>query len=367
MTDGTLPSRSPSPPWWPVVALGALALVTWSQPAPSSPGERGEGVPRASVAGDEPGHGRAAEAPQHIPALGWRDIAWRVYASVDDNRLLAVAAGVTFYAILALFPAIAAFVSVYGLFADPATIGTQLDAMNGFLPDGALSIIGEQVKRIAATPHGSLSVALVSSLAISLWSANAGMKAVFDALNVAYQEKEKRSFVALNLRSMAFTLGAIVILILMVAAVVVLPIVLNIIGFASVVALVTAVARWPLMLVVVIAALSILYRYGPSRRPAKWRWIGWGSSLAALLWIAASLGFSFYVGRFGSYNATYGSLGAAIGFMTWIWISAIVILLGAEVSAQIEHQTAMDSTVGAPKPLGARGAVMADEVGAIAR
>ena len=287
----------------------------------------------------------------------------RLYASIGDNRLLAVAAGVTFYAILALFPAIAAFVSVYALFSDPTSINDQLAAMSGILPGGAIDIIGEQVKRLAASPNKSLSLALVTSLAISLWSANAGMKAVFDALNVAYGEKEKRSFVVLNLRSLAFTLSAIVLLLVMVASVVVVPVVLNFIGFASVVAWVVAIARWPVMVVMITLALSVLYRYGPSRTPAKWRWIGWGSALAAVLWLIASLGFSIYVGKFGSYNATYGSLGAAIGFMTWIWISSIVILIGAEVSAQIEHQTEIDTTTGASKPIGTRGAVMADNVG----
>ena len=220
--------------------------------------------------------GARPRPPFAIPAKGWKDIAMRLYASIDDNRLLAVAAGVTFYAILALFPAIAAFVSVYALFSDPTSINDQLAAMSGILPGGAIDIIGEQVKRLAASPNKSLSLALVTSLAISLWSANAGMKAVFDALNVAYGEKEKRSFIALNLRSLAFTLSAIVLLVVMVASVVVVPVVLNFIGFASVVAWIVAIARWPVMVVLITLALSVLYRYGPSRTPAQWRWIGWG-------------------------------------------------------------------------------------------
>ncbi len=341
------PSPSGRPAWWPVFAIGALALASWAR----APGGVAAGAkqpvaaaapqpsPAPSDGAGERNRGREATNPTEIPLLGWKDIAWRTYQGINDDRLLAVAAGVTFYALLAIFPAVAALVSLYGLVADPAQIGKQLDALNGILPDGAVSIIGDQVKRLASTPGGSLSFALVTSLAISLWSANAGMKAIFDALNVAYREKEKRSFVALNLRSLAFTVGAILILVLAMASVVVLPAMLNFIGFSGVVSVVLAVTRWPLLLAILILALSVLYRYGPSRAVAKWRWIGWGSGLAAVLWIAASMLFSFYVSKFGSYNATYGSLGSAVGFMTWMWISTIVVLIGAEVSGEMEHQT----------------------------
>ena len=276
---------------------------------------------------------------------------------------MAVAAGVTFYALLALFPALAALVSIYGLFADPATIQEHLNTLSGVLPGGALEVVGEQVKRIASKGGGALGFGFVFGLAVSLWSANAGMKAVFDALNIVYDEEEKRSFVRLNLQSLAFTLGAIAFLILAVGGIVAIPIVLNFLGLGSGLEWLIFLGRWPLLLVIVVLGLAVLYRYGPSRDTAQWAWVTPGSLVAAGLWLVASLLFSWYASNFGSYNETYGSLGAVIGFMTWIWLSAIVVLLGAEINAETEHQTAHDTTEGPPQPMGARGATMADTVG----
>ena len=253
--------------------------------------------------------------------------------------------------------------SLYGLFADPATIGEQLTSLSSILPGGAADIIGEQVKRIASKGGGSLSFGFVFGLAVALWSANAGMKAMFDALNVVYDEEEKRGFVRLNAASLVFTLGAIVVLILAVASFVVLPVVLNLVSFGPLIEKGLALARWPVLLVLVIAGFAVLYRFGPSRDGARWRWITPGSAFAAVAWLAGSALFSWYVSSFGSYNATYGSLGAVIGFMTWIWISTIIVLIGGELNAEMELQTLTDTTVGHPKPLGTRGAAAADQVG----
>ena len=277
---------------------------------------------------------------------------------------MSVAAGVTYYALLALFPAIAALVSIYGLFADPATIQDHLTALSGVLPEGALDIIREQVTRIAAQGGGTLGLSFVLGLAISLWSANAGMKAVFDALNIVYDEEEKRSFVSLNLRSLAFTLGAIAFILVAIAGIVVLPILLDFVGLGSGTEWLLAIGRWPILLAGVVLGLAVLYRYGPSRDTAEWKWVTPGGIVAAVLWLVVSMLFSWYVANFGSYNETYGSLGAVIGFMTWIWISSIVVLMGAEINAEMEHQTAKDTTEGSEQPLGARGAQMADNVGA---
>jgi membrane protein len=308
--------------------------------------------------------GRHADSPTDIPAKGWMDIAWRVYAEINDDRILAVAAGVTFYALLALFPAIGAFVSIYGLFADPGTINDHLASLGGFLPGGAIDVIGEQVKRITGKGTGTLGLALVSGLAISLWSANAGMKAIFDALNVAYGEREKRGFVRLNLQSLAFTLGALVFLAVAITVVVGVPVILKFVGMGKFGEWLIWLGRWPAMFVIILLALAVLYRYGPSRDTPKWRWVTPGSILAALGWMAFSMLFSWYVGSFGNYNETYGSLGAAIGFLTWVWLSTTIVLVGAELNAEIEHQTKHDTTKGPPQPLGARGAKMADTVGA---
>lgn len=311
----------------------------------------------------EPGRGRQADTPTEIPVKGWKDILWRTYEEFNADRLMSVAAGVTYYALLALFPAIAALVSLYGLFADPATIRDHLVSLSNILPEGAIDLIGEQVSRIASTDEETLGLSFVIGLGVSLWSANAGMKAIFDALNIVYDEEEKRGFIALNLRSLAFTLGAVVFILFALAGIVVLPIALNFIGLGSSTEWLLAFARWPVLLVGITLGLAVIYRYGPSRDQAKWKWVTPGSIVAAILWLAVSMLFSWYVANFGSYNETYGSLGAMIGFMTWIWISLIVVLLGAEINAEMEHQTAKDTTKGPDRPMGARGATMADTLG----
>jgi membrane protein len=290
-------------------------------------------------------------------------ILWRTWEEFNKDRILSVAAGVTFYALLALFPAVAALVSLYGLFAERDTIGSHLNVLAGFLPSVAVEIIGSEVSRIAGQAESTLGTAFFFSLVVSLWTANAGMKGLFEAMNVVYEEDEKRSFIALNLRSLGFTVAAIVFVLLALAAIVIVPIVLNYVGFATIGEVVLSLLRWPVLLLIVLFGLAVLYRYGPSRRNAQWKWVTWGSVLSAILWLAASLLFSWYVANFGNYNTTYGSLGAAIGFMTWIWLSTIIILLGGELNAEMEHQTARDTTVGPSKPLGSRGAHMADTVG----
>src|ERR1700722_20295561 len=312
----------------------------------------------------EQGRGRHAVAPWHIPSAGWEAIFWRVDASVIDNRLLAVAAGVVFYSLLAIFPAIAAFVSLSGLIADASTIDSHLSLASGVFPAGAVDILHEQITRLTAKGDAKLSLGFITGLAIALWSANAGMKAIIDALNVVYDEKEKRSFVKLNLLSLLFTLVAILSLMIALAAVVVAPIIFSVIGLSSFFSLAIVVLRWPLLLVLAAVALAAIYRYGPSRTEARWQWLSVGSAAAAIGWLITSALFSLYIAHFGAYNATYGSLGAAVGMMMWMWISAIVILLGAELNAEIEHQTAKDSTVGTEKPLGERGAGRADPIGA---
>ena len=311
----------------------------------------------------EKDRGRAAETPAEIPAKGWKDILWRSYEEMNKDRILAVAAGVTYFGLLALFPAITAFVSMYGLFADAATINEHLAALSGFLPGGATEIIADQVKRINQNSTGTLGFAFFTGLAIALWSANAGMKAMFDALNVAYGEEEKRGFFKLNLISLSFTLGAIVFILLAIGAIVVVPLVLQFVGLGKVAEWILWLARWPALLLAIVVGLAVLYRYGPSRDQPEWKWITPGSIVAAVVWIVASMLFSWYVSNYANYNETYGSLGAAIGFMTWLWLSTTIVLVGGELNAEIEHQTAKDTTQGPPEQMGARGAKMADTLG----
>ena len=312
----------------------------------------------------EAGRGRAANQPSEIPAKGWKDIAWRVFENIQNDRVLLIAAGVTFYALLALFPATAALVSLYGLFADASTISEHLRLVSGFLPDGALEVIGDQVKRIASQGQATLGTAFLGTLALALWGANAGTKAIFDALNIIYKEREKRSFIRLTAWSLAFTVSAIALVLLAFAGVVAVPVALKLLGIpdGSGISLLTLL-RWPVLYLVVLFGLACLYRFGPSRTKPQWRWVSWGSAIAGGIWLVSSLLLSWYVANFGNYNATYGSLGAVIGFMVWIWLSTIIVLVGGEINAEMEHQTAKDTTEGGRKPMGARGARMADEIG----
>ena len=309
------------------------------------------------------GRGRTASTPWEIPWTGWKDILWRTYGQIGEDRLLAVAAGVVFYGLLALFPAVTAFVSLYGFFAQASGINEHLSLVAGVLPEGAVQIIQEQVTRIAFKGETRLTLAFTFGLALALWSANAGMKALIDALNVSYDEEEKRGFIKLNLVSLTLTVGAIVAVLIAVGAVIVVPIVLSYLGLGGWVQTFLSLLRWPVLLLLVIFGLAVLYRFGPSREQPRWEWISVGSLVAAVVWLLGSALLSWYLASFADYDATYGSLGAAIGMMMWMWISSIVILFGAELNSEVEHQTARDTTTGREQPLGQRGAKMADTIG----
>jgi membrane protein len=348
------------------VALVSMAIVSDHLLQPRDERSERPSPVRSGVQAspDEQGRGRQASTPSEIPPRGWKDIFLRVYANISRHRVLALAAGMTYYTILAIFPAMAALVAVYGLFADPTTITRHLDQMGGFLPSGAIEVAREQLTRVSSKGSQTLGITFVIGLGISLWSANAAMKSLFDTLNIVHGEDEKRGFFKLNAISLGFTLGAIAFVIGALGSIVAVPVILSYIGTSNAWDLLLRIGRWPAMFLILTLALAIIYRYGPSRETARWRWITWGSAAAALLWIGASGAFSWYAANFGKFNETYGSLGAIIGFMTWLWISAIVVLLGAEVDAEMEHQTARDTTTGTSKPLGTRGARVADTVGA---
>lgn len=311
----------------------------------------------------QPGRGRLADHPVAIPARGWWDIARRVFDAIWEDRILAVAAGVTFLGLLALFPAIGAFVALYGLVSNTSTIVNHLTALSDVLPQGAIEIISDQVVRITSKGDATLGVAFFTGFGMSLWSANAGMKAMFDALNVAYQEQEKRNFFVLNIWSLGFTFATITFLVVAISAVVIIPVILKFLWLGAATEWIMWAGRWPALALLTLAAIAILYRYGPSRERARWVWLSPGAVFAALGWLVVSMMFSWYVANFGAYNETYGSLGAVIGFMTWMWLSTIIVLVGAEISAETEHQTVRDTTEGPPLPLGRRGAHMADTVG----
>jgi membrane protein len=286
-----------------------------------------------------------------------------VLGSISADRILSTSGGVAFFALLAVFPGVAAIVSLYGLFADASTIGNHLFLLSGFLPGGVLELIGEQITLISRQGSDTLGTAFIVGLLIALGSANSGMAALFDALNVVYDEREKRSLLRFYATTFLFTLAGLVFTLLAITGVVVLPLVLKFLGAVTTMERLLAIARWPILFSTIVLGLACIYRYGPSRRDARWRWVTWGSIVGAVLWIAASMLFSWYVTTFDSYNKTYGSLGAGVGFMIWLWISAVIVLLGGELNAEMEHQTARDTTEGHAKPLGSRGAMMADHVG----
>ena len=313
-----------------------------------------------AVAPDAPG--RSANSPLEIPARGWWQILKRTGNAVMQDGLLAQAAAMTFYSLLALFPALAMLVSLYGLIADPRTLADTVSGIQGVVPGGGMQIITGQLKSLASAPHKALGLGLLIGFATSLWSATSGIKALFSALNVAYNENETRSFIRLTGIAMVFTLTTILFLVLAIGGVVALPAVLTLLGIGAEAKLVLELLRWPVLLVGLGVFLSLVYRYGPCRARARWRWVTWGSAAAVIGWLIVSVAFSYYTAHFGSYNKTYGTLGAAVGFMTWLWLSATVVLVGAEFDAEMEHQTAQDTTDGPDKPMGARGANAADRV-----
>ncbi|MCO6391432.1 YihY family inner membrane protein [Aliihoeflea aestuarii] len=310
-----------------------------------------------------PARGRDADWPSSIPRAGWTDIFWRVWANINDHRVMLIAAGVTFYLLLALFPALAAFVSIYGFVADPVTVADHISFLGGFLPSASLDIIYTQLEALAEQRPEALSFGFITGFLIALWSANNGIKSMFDAMNVANQENEKRSFVKLNLISFCFTLGAMFLAIAFIFTVGVVPAILALLRLDDFGPMLIAALRWPVMLMIIITGISLLYRFGPSREYAKWRWLSWGACFSSFVWIVMSFGFSWYLQNFADYNATYGSLGAVIGFMMWTWISTMIVIVGAEINAEMEHQTALDTTTGKTRPLGLRGATMADTLG----
>jgi membrane protein len=287
------------------------------------------------------GTGAEPNTPPKSPKR-WRDVVLRVFHGISEDRITTISGGVTFFVLLALFPGLAGLISLYGLFADSGTIGQHLSSLEGILPDGGLQILRDQLHQLSAQPPQKLGFATVVSLAISLWSANGGVKAMFEGLNAVFEEQEKRSFIKLNLISLALTFSLLAFVIASLLTITIVPKFVSLVGLPGMSDIVDY-ARWPILLIVAALMIAVIYRFGPSRDQPNWRWISPGSIFAAVIWIAASLLFSWYTAHFGSYNKTYGSLGGAVGFMTWIWISTIVILIGAKINAELEQVTGAQS------------------------
>ena len=348
-------------PWLAVLALAALWPRRKKSAEPAPPV-----APRVLTPADfeaaEPGRGRSADAPWQIPALGWKDIFWRTYREMGKDRLGALSGGVTFPLLLATFPALAAFASLYGMIFDVAAVERQLGHLSAIFPHDVVSLLGGQMVRLAAQRPFASTAAFAISTLISVWSANAGMKALFDGLNIIYDETEKRDYLRRTLVTYGATLAALAFLTVVTAIMVATPMMLRAAGFRHF-SFWWGPFRWLVVYLVVALGFTLIYRFGPSRSHARWRWVVGGGSTAALMWMIGSLCFSWYINNFTHLGVTYGSLGAMVAFMLWVWFSVMVLLTGAEFNSEIEHQTACDTTVGPPKAIGMRGAAIADSVG----
>jgi membrane protein len=276
--------------------------------------------------------------PLQTVSARWKYILYGTYDRINHDRILATAAGVVFYGLLAIFPAITALVSSYGLFADPATISDNLQSLSVMLPAGSFAIVQDEIARVLDKRDATLGMTFIVGLLLAIWSANAGVKAMIDALNVAYEVEERRGFIRLNLISLAFTITALVAILIMVGAVIGVPLALSRVGLDYQPLRLVQLGRWPVLALMLLLALLVLYRYGPSRPPMRWRWLALGAAMAICLWLVGSALLSWYLSNFANYTATYGSLGAAIGLMTWMWMSAIIVLVGAELNSEIERQ-----------------------------
>ena len=300
---------------------------------------------------------RAGAAPSDIAPRGWWQILKRTVSEVSRDRVLTVAGGVTFYGLLSLFPALTVLVSLYGIFAEPESISEHLEMLGSFLPESAMSVIGEQAMRVASGDQARLSIAGLAGGLVALWSANAAMKSLIDTLNIVYGVDEARGFLKLNAVTLLFTISAIVGVMVLFVAVAAVPVILSFFWLGGIVDFLIWAGRWPVIFVLVILALAVLYRFGPCRPNVRWRWITPGSFIAALGLLILSMLFSWYAANFGKFNETYGSLGAVIGFMTWMWLSATIILVGAELNAEIESAArpgAEKSGPGADQPAASR-------------
>jgi membrane protein len=307
--------------------------------------------------------GREADRPSEIPPRGWFAVLKRVKAEVKEDNVTLLAAGVAFYAMLAIFPAIIAVVTVYGMVADPAQVQSQVGELAKSLPSGADQLLTEQLKSVTEAGRQSLSIGLAVSLLAVLWTASGGVQGLVKGLNLVYDEKESRGFLKLRGLSLLLTLGAILIAVVAIALVAVFPAVVDDLKLGQTGQLAASIARWVVLALLVLSAVAVLYRYAPDRANPRWRWVSWGAVVALVLWLLGSIGFSWYVDNFGKYNQTYGALAAVIILLLWLFLSAFAVLLGAEIDAEIERQTVRDTTTGPERPMGRRDAEVADTVG----
>ncbi len=308
------------------------------------------------------GKGHNATSPREIPRPGWGSILRRVYASMDAKKLSIVAAGIAFFAMLAIFPGLAALIAIYGLIADPATVQHEINAIHGVIPGEAQKLIGTYLESLVHAGSSKLGIGLILSVLFALWSARAGTVSLVEGLNIAYEESEKRGMIRYQAVAITMTVAAIIFAIVALALVAAVPAAVKLVPLSAAAETLGLILPWPILIALSTIGLAATYRFAPSRREAKWRWVTVGGVAATVLWIVASVGFSFYVQKFGNYDKTFGSLGAVVILLTWLYLTAYVVLLGSCLNAEIERQTARDTTEGREKPMGRRGAKMADTV-----
>jgi membrane protein len=308
--------------------------------------------------------GRTALRPWQIPWLGWKDALARTWDGIFDARLFSGGASVAFFALLSVIPGLSVLISFYGLFADPGLISQQMPTLAMLLPDAVQQLLQEHAQRIAVQSPGNFSFNIALTLIVAVWGANAAVKGLFEGLNVIYGETEKRSFLRFNMVTMLTTLGGVVVVASALSTIALVPRLLDLVPLGYGADLAFRIMRWPALFAFGAAGIAALYWLGPSREAPRLEWVLPGALAAAFLWAGASILFSWYVATLSNYNAMYGSLAAVVVFMTWLWMSAFIVLLGAELNSELEHQTAEDTTYGEPMPLGSRGAFVADQVGA---
>jgi membrane protein len=307
-----------------------------------------------------PGH--EAETPVQIPARGWWQVTRRAFKESSDDNVSILAGGVAFFAFLAIFPAIIAAITLYGLIADPADVARQIESLSGMLPKETQPLIADQLNSVVQSSGGALGFSLIISLLAAIWSASSGTGNLLKAINIAYDEDESRGFLKVRGLALALTLGAIVFMLLTLALVAVVPVVLNVLPLGPVGTVLAQVLRWVLLVALVVAALAVTYRVAPDRDQPRFSWVTTGSLVATVLWIVGSIAFSLYVNNFGSYNKTYGAIAGVVVLMLWLYLTSYIVLLGAEINAESERQTRADTTRGASAPMGERGAAAADEL-----
>jgi membrane protein len=307
--------------------------------------------------------GRDATEPGQIPARGWWDICMRVWQDLNRDNVSLLAGGLAMYSLLSVFPALAAAVSFYGILFSPADVIKQMSAFSGVLPPGVWDLFNSDLQDVARHQTGSLTIATLVAIGVALVSARSGMSSLMQATNIAYQEREKRSFVRQVLTSLMFTFGAIVAFILMLLLGVLVPLLFAAFSSSRWATGLVETVRWVLLWLFAVVGLAVTYRLAPARQHARWRWVTWGSVVAATLWLGGSVLFAFYVKTVGSYAKTYGALGGVIVLLLWFYLSSFFLVLGAEINAEMERQTRRDTTDGPEAPLGQRGAFAADTVG----